>query len=126
MSGLHVWPADGLFSQYIRARDRACQRCFLVGPLDCSHWHTRRDLRTRWDAENSVSLCRNCHNYMARHPREHRLFFEQRLGEERFAALLKRINEPLALKVAPAAEAKRLRELLKAQERSEEISHEGA
>ena len=123
MSGLHVYPADTMLSKFVRARDLdTCQKCTRTGiPLDYSHFEPRANLRTRFYEDNAVTLCRDCHNHMARHRREHELFMEQRLGEKRFRELLRRINEPLRVKIDPAAEARRLRLVLKGMRRAENV-----
>lgn len=69
---------DGLFSQYIRRRDRwTCQRCGTGYPqggpaLHCAHVFTRGKQSVRYDPLNATSLCRGCHAYLdegqMRHP----------------------------------------------------------
>lgn len=75
---------DILFSQFIRLRDKTCQRCGGSGGLQCSHFHGRRKRNVRWDEDNAVALCFGCHQYFTANPFEHTGWFENHLGVARF------------------------------------------
>jgi hypothetical protein len=62
----------------------------LRSSLQCSHFHSRRLKSVRFDPENAEALCWVCHHYLDNHPREHEEWKRQRLGEERFKALMLR------------------------------------
>lgn len=77
-------PLDKLFSDFIRQRDKVCQRCGSSKGwkyLHCAHFHSRRKKATRHDEENCVSLCFGCHQYFHENPREFEEFMRQRLGD---------------------------------------------
>lgn len=60
--------ADSLFSHFIRKRDGKCMRCLRTGmPLDCSHYWRRDMWGSRFDPNNCVALCRDCHTTWERH-----------------------------------------------------------
>ena len=91
-------PLDRLFSRYIRLRDGGiCQRCGkyvgLTQGLHCAHFHGRANRNTRYDDQNSVSLCFGCHRHFHAHPLEFVEFFKARLGEQAFDMLRARANE---------------------------------
>lgn len=88
---IKVWKttyADNKFSLYIRDRDLVCQRCRQYKPLDNSHYW-RRDMKgTRFDPDNCVALCRDCHTHWERHQNEeYKEFMLQRLGRDAYDAL---------------------------------------
>jgi len=64
--------ADKLFSEYIRKRDKVCQKCGREYPyqLHCSHIITRSNLRLRFDPQNAVTLCASCHMWWHANPTE--------------------------------------------------------
>ena len=84
---IKIDPLDRLFSQYIKARDKCCQRCGGSGGLQTSHFWGRGRKSVRWDSENSCLLCYGCHQYFHANPAEHTEWFIQRLGQERFNLL---------------------------------------
>lgn len=91
--------ADRRFSLMIRERDGfTCQRCFHTHlpnsqGLHCAHMFSRGKLATRFDPENACALCYGCHRWLDTHPDLKRLFFLERLGEERFMDLERRSNQ---------------------------------
>lgn len=93
--------ADQLFSKYIRERsDWFCEKCFMdckdnKGYLDCSHYHSRAKRSVRFDPMNAAALCKKCHDYMGKNPREHEAFFLKRLGRNSFQLLELRASIPM-------------------------------
>ncbi len=86
---------DILFSQFIRLRDKVCQRCFAQGnSIACAHFHGRSSKSVRWDEDNACALCLGCHSYLDGHPVEKVEFFQQRLGQEKFDLLGSRARTP--------------------------------
>ena len=85
-------PLDKLFSQYIRLRDKVCQRCGSSRGLQTSHFIGRSNKAVRWDEDNACALCFGCHQYFTSHPLEHVEFWKQRLGD-RFDLLQCRARE---------------------------------
>lgn len=89
---IKIWStpyADAKFSNFIRSRDGMCLRCKRTDkPLDCSHYWARGLKRTRFDKENCVALCRDCHTIWERQQNnEYMRFMIQRLGLEGYRAL---------------------------------------
>ena len=92
--------ADAIFSQYIRLRDKKCQRCGRLGEgkqgivgLQCSHYYGRSRESTRFDDSNADSLCFGCHQFWGSTDREaYREFKLKQLGEKLFNALRVRAN----------------------------------
>jgi hypothetical protein len=80
---------DTLFSIFIRLRAGGkCEYCGGASDrLECSHFHGRRKIATRFDPDNAAGLCFSCHSYLGEHPNKHAAFFITRLGSERYEAL---------------------------------------
>ncbi len=85
---------DTLFSEFIRrravARIGGCEYCGKGKrwqDMDCSHFHGRRKLSTRYDPDNCAGLCRPCHFFLGEHPNKHADWFEKRLGSDRYEQL---------------------------------------
>ena len=91
---------DDLFSGFIRKRAmlkvHGCERCFTQKvswkQLQCSHFWGRMRKSVRWDADNAAGLCGACHIYLTSHPEEHRQFFLERLGQDKYNELMLRAN----------------------------------
>ena len=88
-----IKPLDKLFSQYIKARDKYCQRCGGSGGLQTSHFWGRKRQLVRYDPDNAVLLCFGCHQYLSANPAEHTAWFKKHLGEEAFELLESRANQ---------------------------------
>lgn len=89
--------ADREFSQYIRGRDGRCIRCGKTDYLQCSHFWPRANSATRYDPENSDTLCYGCHYGNARgweHSKqgEYRNFKITQLGKKRYDELEKKAD----------------------------------
>lgn len=89
---VRIDPLDRLFSRYILARDKYCQRCGGLGGLQTSHFWGRARRSVRWDEDNACLLCFGCHMYFTAHPFEHTEWFGNRLGEDKFNMLLSRMR----------------------------------
>lgn len=79
--------ADRLFSLYIRARDRVCQKCGASkeqGQLQCAHIFGRRYFGTRWDPDNAVCLCAGCHKSFTHDPIRWEDWCIERMGEAKY------------------------------------------
>lgn len=73
-------PADKVFSQYIRLRDKECKRCHspvkfnsqgLPITHQASHFQGRGKENTRFNEFNVDCLCHGCHMYFTANPGEH-------------------------------------------------------
>ncbi|MDQ3917408.1 MAG: recombination protein NinG [Acidobacteriota bacterium] len=51
---------DRLVSVIVRRRDRRCVTCGEARGLQCSHFYSRRYLRTRFDLRNCNAMCAAC------------------------------------------------------------------
>jgi hypothetical protein len=81
--------ADDAFSEWIRRRDRVCQKCGAPGygpkgitGLDASHWQSRGKEATRFDPLNVDALCRSCHRWFGEHKTEHDAWQVERKGKK--------------------------------------------
>ena len=94
-------PADVFFSEYIRRRDRRCQRCLNPGygpkgitGLQASHYFGRGAENTRFDVSNVDSLCFGCHQIWGSRDKEgYRIFKIHQLGQKGFDVLYLRSNQ---------------------------------
>jgi len=67
---------DKEFSKYIRSIGH-CEKC-LRGKstkLETAHFLTRANLSIRWDKDNAVCLCQECHRWAHKNRELFRLFF---------------------------------------------------
>lgn len=69
----YVKRLDVVFSRYIRLRDAfpnntfRCISCGKIKPLeqaDCGHFHSRRNMNTRYNEENCHAQCRHCNRML--------------------------------------------------------------
>ncbi len=81
---ISIKPLDKLFSKYIKARDKVCQRCGGKTGLQTSHFHSRRKRSVRWDEDNACLLCMGCHQYFHGEPIKAMEFWKKRLGKKVF------------------------------------------
>jgi len=96
-----VWQvpeADSKFSKDIRQRDQICLNCGSTRFLTCSHYHKRQIWNTRFDPENCITLCVECHNsWENQKDGIYKDFMFSWLGEERFYKL----EERSKIKITP-------------------------
>lgn len=92
---------DKLFSDYIRLKARyVCERCIRdfsgrTEIFDCSHFYSRGNKSVRFYEDNVAPVCRGCHQHFEKNPHDHRDFFFNRLGEERYNALVWKAKLPM-------------------------------
>jgi len=94
---IKIDPADRVFSQYIRKRDKKCIRCRspvefnekgLPVSHQASHYFSRGKESTRFSQINVDTLCFPCHNYWGGEGREeYKSFKIKQLGQEGFERL---------------------------------------
>jgi len=83
---------DDLFSRIVRFGKTQCLRCGGAKPLQCCHIFSRGKYNTRFDKNNAVHLCSNCHDWFDSHKiiaclvDEHKRVFSA--GEESFHWLI--------------------------------------
>ena len=65
--------------------------------LECGHYYGRRKESTRFDLENCLSLCKNCHWKFHENKQLHTDFMIKKLGKKRFDMLTIRANTPLGM-----------------------------
>jgi hypothetical protein len=78
---------DGLVSIIVRRRDRRCVTCGASRNLQCSHFHSRRYLRTRFSLLNCHAMCASCNRRHNEEPEPYLRFMRERYGEEALAEL---------------------------------------
>jgi hypothetical protein len=101
-SKIKISPADKVFSQFVRTRDKRCLRCnsqvvFNAGGLpvthQASHFYGRARKSTRFDPQNVDTLCYACHVFWGSTDREsYRQFKIRQLGLQGFDLLTLRAN----------------------------------
>jgi len=90
---------DKVFSKYVRTRDLwTCQRCGSVHlpnsqGLHNSHFVGRGKYATRFDEDNCEALCYGCHRHLGSNPVLHKDHKVEKLGQERFDALMERSRQ---------------------------------
>ena len=89
---------DKEFSLFIRLRDSKpfgykyfkCPTCGRILPFekaDCSHFHSRRHLGTRYDEDNCHAECRACNRFSADHLIGYERYLIAKIGQQRFDML---------------------------------------
>jgi len=73
---------DILFAQYIKLRDKVCQRCGGTSGLQTAHFYGRARKSVRFDGCNSTLLCFGCHQFFHSRPAEFVEWYRQRLGDK--------------------------------------------
>jgi hypothetical protein len=102
---MKIWSlkyADRQFSKWIIERDKKCQNPKCDTPnaqLNCSHYFVRQHYATRYDPENSIALCVNCHvfdkdNWENDRLKEYYEFMLKKLGKKKFEALKIKHDKP--------------------------------
>lgn len=86
---------DNLFREYIKLRDKCCQRCHVsVGKLETAHFYSRSYKQVRFDPDNACLLCFKCHFLFAHmQPLEFVDFWIKRIGDKSMENLSKKRNE---------------------------------
>jgi hypothetical protein len=78
---------DWLVSVIVRRRDRRCVTCGETRGLQCSHFYSRRHLRTRFDLRNCNAMCAGCNRRHNEDPEPYLLFMLERYGAGTVAEL---------------------------------------
>ena len=78
---------DRLASVIVRRRDRRCVTCGEARGLQCSHFYSRRYLRTRFDLRNCNAMCAACNRRHNEAPGPYLGFMRERHGAEVVAEL---------------------------------------
>lgn len=80
VGNIKITPADKVFSQWIRLRDKECRRCHSTVEFNsrglpvthqASHFKGRGKQGTRFEPLNVDTLCYGCHAYLGAQPDEH-------------------------------------------------------
>jgi 5-methylcytosine-specific restriction endonuclease McrA len=93
---------DRFCREVVFARDRdACQRCGkgrVAAALHWAHTITRAAKSVRWNLDNSQVLCYYCHfRWAHEYPLQFSEWVLERLGQERYDALVRKSNQPQPL-----------------------------
>ena len=92
--------ADKLFREFIKLRDHKCQKCGKSNcKLDTAHIISRGVHQTRFDPDNALLLCSDCHmNWAHKRPLEFTEFIYEYLGKEKYHALIERSHQQITPK----------------------------
>ena len=82
-----VAESDRLVSAVVRRRDRRCVTCGEPRGLQCSHFYSRRYLRTRFLLTNCHAMCAGCNRRHNEDPEPYLLFMLDRYGAGTVAEL---------------------------------------
>lgn len=85
---------DKVWSEYVRGRDKRCQKCGGSGAVSAHHAFGRRHRATRWDVQNGVSLDYACHIHWAhRDPSGFTEWFRNHIGADQYERLAECHNQ---------------------------------
>lgn len=94
-----AFPADTVFSKFIRIKHRKCMMCGRRGSgdqeifgLQASHYFSRAKWSVRYDEENVDVLCVSCHQKVHKDKPMYDEWKAQRLGEDSFSLLTLRAH----------------------------------
>src|SRR5215213_4458121 len=71
---------DRLVSLIVRRRDRRCVTCGETRGLQCSHFYSRRYLRTRFELTNCHAMCASCNRRHNEDPEPYLKFMVEMYG----------------------------------------------
>ena len=98
MKPSQVKALDKLFSEVIRLRANGfCPKCKTYHKVDeivAAHYYSRTLKSTRWDEDNVQGVCPSCHALFHQEESIYTEFIYERLGEERFKALIIKARIP--------------------------------
>lgn len=83
---------DKLAGAIVRSRG-FCECCGVSRNLTWAHIITRGVDHMRWDLDNALCLCWDCHSYYTVHPDEWKIFLFEYIGEEKYWELVRRSND---------------------------------
>ena len=98
MTKREIKKLDGIWGKLVHERKPVCECCGKENcRLEAHHIFTRSRRATRWDLENSLLLCSNCHKFspvLSAHksPRDFYKWLEQKKGKKWVDALEKKSN----------------------------------
>jgi 5-methylcytosine-specific restriction endonuclease McrA len=91
--------ADNIFSKIVRKKG-LCIKCgqsqFSV-PLECAHIVGRANIALRWDANNAIPLCRDCHRWAHDKPKLFKAWFKEKFPD-RYAWIMLHKDDTLQLR----------------------------
>jgi hypothetical protein len=98
MKPSQVHALDKLFSEVIRLRANGfCPKCgmyYKVDEIVPAHFYSRTLKSTRWYEDNVQGVCPSCHALFHQDESIYTEFIYERLGEERFKALVVKARIP--------------------------------
>ena len=83
VSSNYIKTADDIFSKLIRKKGLCirCGRSQFNTPIECAHIIGRSNIPLRWDANNAVPLCLDCHRWGHANPRLFMEWFENKFPD---------------------------------------------
>jgi 5-methylcytosine-specific restriction endonuclease McrA len=98
MKSSQIATLDKLFSKVIRLRANGfCLKCktyFKSNEIVPAHYYSRTLKSTRWDEDNVQGVCPSCHALFHQDESIYTDFLYERLGDERFKALVVKARIP--------------------------------
>lgn len=95
---------DKLFADYIKLRDNwTCQRCGRKywehdENIQCSHYWNRGNMGTRYERDNCIALCKDCHSLWESDPNnEYTNFIKKNIGIQRYETLERLARQPFKI-----------------------------
>ena len=78
---------DGVFSLFIRSRDRRCVTCGSQSNLTCGHLFSRIAYSTRWREDNCFAQCLSCNLRHEYDPYPFMNYYLRRFGQDKLDQL---------------------------------------
>lgn len=98
---------DDAARERVRERDNwTCQRCGSQDNPQWSHIYTREYYSTRWDDDNAVIHCRDCHCWFTNHHTRGIYWFSQKFPE-RWARISTIVNSGMKVNIKEKLEEMR-------------------
>lgn len=83
---------DSLVSNVVAVRSK-CERCGKTYKLESHHIFYRRFMATRFDLDNLILLCLDCHKFAHSYKKKFTEWVKKYLGKEKYEALKEKHNQ---------------------------------
>jgi hypothetical protein len=79
--------ADNLWSDLVKKRDEKCKKCGSVFGLSAHHIRVRQHKSTKYDIDNGIALCRDCHSLQKFRPEQFHDMIIDIIGQPKYNEL---------------------------------------
>jgi hypothetical protein len=81
---------DDLWAKLVKERDKKCRKCGSVFGLSAHHIRVRQHKSTKYDIDNGIALCRDCHSLQKFRPEQFHDLVIDIIGQAKYDELRER------------------------------------